>query len=167
MVRLRRLSRKAHDDATHYIRKTHPQTREEVMRYIRDVARQYGGKVIPGDGPRVRVMFSRQLPNDVIAEMHPYYDTIANRPSGVDIWFNVPLIKKSIGTYFDGHEKKAVAGTVVHELCHACHFIKNPDDYEHRMHSGYQYKHCFQKAGKGFKKYSKAVNNDIVAYVNE
>jgi hypothetical protein len=142
-------------------------TKEEVSRFINGVVRQYGGKVIGNGGPRVKVTFSRQLPKDVIAEMHPYYDTIMDRPSGVEIWFNVPLIKKSIGTYFDKHEKRAVAGTVVHELCHACHFIKNPNDYEKRMHSGYQYKQCFQKAGKKFKKYSKPVNNDIVVYVDE
>lgn len=123
---------------------------------------------MPDGSPRLKIVFDRQLPPDVIAEMHPYYDTIDNKPSGTEIWFNVPLITNVVGDYFDQHEKKAVAGTTVHEMCHACHFVEDPTDYEKRMHSGYHYKKCFQKAAKKdkwMKKYDKAINNDIVVEI--
>jgi hypothetical protein len=140
---------------------------EEIIHHVRGIIRKYGGKLMPAGGPKLKVHFTRQLPADVIAEMHPYFDVVSNKPSGTEIWINIPLIKKSVGSYYDQHEKKAVAGTTIHEMCHACHFIKNPDDYEKRMHSGYQYKKCFQKAGKKFKKYYRAVNGDITVYVED
>jgi hypothetical protein len=153
---------------TKQVKRGQTHTEQEIMDHVRGVVKKYGGKIMPRTkGSRMRVMFTRQLPPDVIAEMHPYFDVVNNKPSGTDIWINVGLLKKTVGKYYDAHEKKAVAGTTIHEMCHACHFLEDPDDYEKRMHSGYHYKKCFQKAGKPFKKYYRATNNDIVVDVEE
>lgn len=92
---------------------------------IINLIRYYEKKIMPKNSPTIRIIFTKNLPYDVLGEMQPYYDVRTNKVVRIELRLNSDFISRNLDQISLGD----VRGLIAHEMCHAKHCVSDFADY--------------------------------------
>jgi len=124
----------------------------DIKLYVIRIVRQYENDIMKRSDPRIQIFFVRDMPDDVLCEMVPYYDAVSRKPVRVELRFNAPLLVQNSTKL----NSMGLKGLIRHEICHGRHFCAMVDDYldQKNPHADDDvFEPCMLNGGKKFHQY--------------